>query len=129
VFSLDAGTGRAMWKTKIDEQVSASAALADDIVITGGMFDGTLAGLDRLSGKILWSFKVRGGFDAGPVVSGDIAYVGSTDQYLYAVNVKTGEIVWKKLMKGMMRGSVAVADGVLYAGTQRGRVVAMTTAR
>ncbi len=128
VYALDSETGKMKWKTKIDEQVSASPAVKDGIVVVGGAFDGDLAGLNAETGEIVWRFTTKGGFDAGPVISGNIAYVGSYDDYLYAVNIADGTVVWKKLMKHMIRGSVALANNTVFVGTGAGKLFALVEA-
>lgn len=125
VYALDALDGSLKWKTRIDEQVSASPAVKDGIVVVGGAFDGDLAGLDAVTGEVLWRVPTKGGFDAGPVISGDIAYAGSYDDHLYAVDITDGTVVWKKLMKHMMRGSVALANNTVFAGTGAGKLFAL----
>jgi eukaryotic-like serine/threonine-protein kinase len=50
-----------------------------------------------------------------------MAYFGSADGYLYAVDVKTGNKKWRfKAPFGWMRSSPAVANGLIYFGSDDG---------
>jgi len=116
------------WKTRIDDQVSASPAAAGGKVFVGGAFEGDFVALDAESGEVLWKMPTKGGFDAGAVVSGDIVYVGSYDMHLYALDAATGKVLWKNMRKHWVRGSVAVADNTVFCGDGNGVLTAFVTA-
>ena len=42
-----------------------------------------------------WKFKTAGEVSSSPFVSGGVVYFGSCDNYLYAVDSKTGKKKWK----------------------------------
>ena len=65
---------------------------------------------------VKWAFKTEGPIVGSPVTSGGIVFVGSTDNFLYALDQETGQQKWKfKTLGGRQINSTpAVADGVVY---------------
>ena len=49
---------------------------------------------------LLWSYTTGGGIDTGPAVANGVAYVGSDDNYLYALNAMTGELLLNYMTGG-----------------------------
>ena len=86
--------------------------------------EGRLFSMDANTGKLLHSFSTRGGFDAGPVISGDTLYIGSFDDNFYAVQIDTFAIKWKQAMRGTPRATCAVAGGALFVPDLEGRLLA-----
>jgi len=116
-----------LWKTRVDEQASGSLALKNGILYGGTMFpDGILFALDAKTGKMLHSFKTKGGFDAAPVISGDTLYIGSFDDNFYAVNINNFTTKWKRPMRGTPRATCAAAGGVLFVADLEGRLLAFS---
>lgn len=74
------------------------------------------------SGRARWSTETDAtelGFHGSPTVVGDTAYVGGYDGALYALDIRTGELLWKTTAS-QLGGTLAVGsspayhDGVLY---------------
>ena len=55
-----------------------------------------------------WSFKTEDEIRSGPTSYNGIAYVGSYDTNLWAVNLETGEFVWKRATEGGIASSPSV---------------------
>src|SRR5207237_5770600 len=84
-------------------------------------------GIQRLHG-VKWKFKTERVIEAwfsSPTVSGDTAYFGSDDGYLYALNALTGELKWKFKTGDVVYSSTAVADGAVYVGSHDGYLYAV----
>lgn len=65
----------------------------------------------------LWTAKAKGSLTSAAVVNG-VAYIGSGDGNLYAVNASTGAPVWKTLLAGGgTSSSPAVVNGTVFIGT------------
>ena len=60
---------------------------------------------------LLWKFKTDGQVLSSPVIAGDMLYIGSTDNTLYAINSKTGEIKWDYKTNGSINSTPLVANG------------------
>lgn len=71
-----------------------------------------------------WKFQTRGAIVASPVVSGGVAFVGSADSVLYAIDLKTGKTRWTFRTGGAIKSAVCMegkqvflsgGDGTVYA--------------
>ncbi len=51
--------------------------------------------LDLDSGKRLWSTSLQGRTDAPPTIAGEVAYVGTNDGMVTALDLKDGKIIWQ----------------------------------
>jgi hypothetical protein len=85
------------------------------------MFRGNLAhtGVYNAAGvpkfnSIKWKFQTGGRVVSSPAVVAGVAYVGSTDGSLYAIDASTGTLKWKFATKGWVSSSPAVSSGVVY---------------
>ena len=58
--------------------------------------------------RSLWKFQTRGMIVGSPVTDGNLAYVGSTDSTLYAVNIATGKVRWQFAAGGAIRSDALV---------------------
>jgi len=64
-----------------------------------------------------------------PVLAGDLLYVGSADNTLYALHAATGERIWTYPASGdQITWRVAAASGAVYAGSLDGHVYALNAA-
>jgi len=80
----------------------------------------------------LWDFNV-GDIDvlAEPVITGDRVLQGTTEGYLYALNLAAApdqRIAWKFKADGAVSTSVALADGNVYFGANGGVLYALSEA-
>ncbi|GGY88649.1 outer membrane protein assembly factor BamB family protein [Streptomyces poonensis] len=87
---------------------------------------GTDGESQRTLGKRLWEFETGGSVKSSPTVDDGIAYFSSQDQFLYAVDARTGRQKWKSPLRvGMNHSSPAVAHGVVYIGSYDKNVYAL----
>jgi outer membrane protein assembly factor BamB len=68
-------------------------------------------------GELLWQFTTGGVMGAAPTVVDGVAYVGSHDGFLYAVDSQTGQEKWKFETGRPVISAPAVADGIVYFGS------------
>jgi outer membrane protein assembly factor BamB len=91
------------------------------------MFRGNLAhtgvydaiGAPRLTG-MQWKFHTGGLIISSPVIADGLVYAGSTDGYLYAVDLDSGKLKWKFETKARVVSSPAVAGGLVYFSSYDG---------
>jgi eukaryotic-like serine/threonine-protein kinase len=88
----------------------------NDLAHTGAY---NAVGVPRLTG-LKWKFHTGGLIVSSPAIAGGLLYVGSTDGYLYAVDVKSGSMKWKFASKARVVSSPAVAGGVVYFASYDG---------
>ena len=83
---------------------------------------------------LVWKFKTGGPVHSSPVISGGVAYVGSWDGYLYAVDIQSGQEKWKfktgtdlakALPDAWTLSSPAISDGMVYFGSWDGYLYAL----
>jgi len=95
LYSLDAGTGKEMWRFRTSGVIfNSSPALSNGIVYIGS-YDHNLYAVDPDSGKMLWKFQTSDKIVSSPFVSNGIVYIGSGDNFLYAVDARSGSLIWK----------------------------------
>jgi outer membrane protein assembly factor BamB len=74
---------------------------------------------------VKWKFATKGMVISSPAVAKGVAYVGSTDGNLYAVDLESGAQKWKFETKVRVTSSPALADGVVYFGSYDGKFYAL----
>ena len=77
------------------------------------------AGAPRLTG-VKWKFHTGGLIISSPAIANGLAYVGSTDGNLYAVDLNSGAMKWKFETKARVVSSPAVAGGLVYFSSYDG---------
>jgi len=76
------------------------------------------------SNQVFWKFQTGGAIVSSPVLADGIVYVGSTDEYLYAVHSESGSKLWSvRLGSGI--GSPTVASGMVFVTCKQGEVFAL----
>ncbi|HXH99141.1 MAG TPA: PQQ-binding-like beta-propeller repeat protein [Sphingobacteriaceae bacterium] len=95
IYCLDTRKGKLLWKLNADAAVLGTPIIENDIAYIGGS-DHKMRAININSGKELWAF---GGLE-GAVVSQPLIYegkiiFGAWDRHLYALDKKSGELIWK----------------------------------
>ena len=139
VYALNASTGATLWSFATGWWVLSAPAVANGVVYVGSV-DGNLYALNASTGAMLWSFaavNAYGGLYSSPAVVNGVVYVGSTETpsgsgwagHVYALDGSTGAMLWT-FAAGEAPGwpavpNVAVANGVVYAGSGDGNLYAL----
>jgi outer membrane protein assembly factor BamB len=139
VYAIEAASGGEKWKFQTKARVVSSPAVANGVVIVVS-YDGNVYALDAQSGKPRWQFAsegerrfaapgIHGGlpkemqpdpfdfFLSSAAVANGIAYIGSGDGYVYALDAATGALKWKFKTGNVVHASPAVADGTVFVGS------------
>jgi outer membrane protein assembly factor BamB len=101
--------------------LAATATFRGDVQHTG-TYDAR--GVPELHG-VLWKFKTGGAVYSSPAVVGGVAFVGSTDGSLYAVDAESGVQKWKFVTRGRVTSSPAVQGGIVYFASYDSNVYAV----
>lgn len=149
--ALDLHSGREKWSFKTGGAVASSPAIAAGCVIFSSL-DGQVRAVEAATGKLVWSFQTEGErrftapglhgllprtevmpdpfdvFLSSAAVVGGIAYVGSGDGHIYALDVRTGAQRWKVKAGAVVHASPAVAGGKVYVGDFGGTFYALDAA-
>ena len=108
------------WRYRIEGAVYARiATLGNTVILTSR--SGRIDALNAGDGQVLWQQRTStswGDISAGPRAFMDKIYVGSHDQYLYAIDVRSGRIDWKYKSRGFIKITPVVdARSVFFATT------------
>jgi outer membrane protein assembly factor BamB len=122
VLAVDWRKGEVAWRfeaARRPQPFYASAAVTDALVIAGSR-DKFVYGLDRQTGKEVWSYATWGKVDGSPVVAGRRVYVPSMDGVLYVLDLDKGTELAKHKLGASISASPAVGEGCLVIGTNEG---------
>lgn len=102
---------------------------ADDAMFRGNLeHSGTYSNATAATTNTLkWKFHTKGEVISSPAIANGLAYVGSTDHNLYAIDIQTGNLKWKFLTDSRVTSSPAVSNGVVYFGSYDGKLYAVDT--
>ena len=139
LMAVDVATGTLKWSYPLDAYAYTSPAVCGSKIVIEDIW--SVKAIDRVSGKLAWEFDPR--TDAGfgvqfyygaPACSADIVFANalhntstasSGKSHVFAINVNTGELVWKKELPGHLESSPVVAGGVLYIGCDDNKIHAL----
>ena len=123
-LALNATTGAIVWDTLTKGPMIFDGAYADGLFFRGGTDDNTLYCFNAADGKVEWTYTPpqdpNGYFTTGPAIAYGTVYEMNKDGYLYALNEKTGTLLWKYKSPDtnfMWPGMPTVADGKIYVTT------------
>jgi eukaryotic-like serine/threonine-protein kinase len=96
VYAIDAATGHKKW----DYPTSKSWVITSPAVYNGTVYAGTsdssrFMGLDAKTGRLKFNFDAKSYMFSSPSLAGDVAYVGDHNGKLYAIDAKTGKLLWE----------------------------------
>jgi outer membrane protein assembly factor BamB/putative flippase GtrA len=118
-----------IWSFKTGDIIAASATVVDGTVYFGS-WDGYEYALDAMTGAFKWKTylgKTVGRSDCNPpkagvtssaAVQGGVVYVGGGDAYWYALDAKTGAVLWKVYTgeTGAIGGHYNWSSPLIYQG-------------
>lgn len=124
---------KAVWHVDFKpEQIYAAQPVVKGNVVFVTTLNGHLYALDASTGERLWHFK------AGEVIWGSAAcgtrelggnglvFVASWEGVIYALDAKTGKEKWKLETEEPISASPCLVDSMIYIGTRRGNMLALT---
>jgi outer membrane protein assembly factor BamB len=132
-FALDKTTGLRNWYVNTTGYTSNVACAYGNVY--GASSDGTMYCIKGSTGQVIWTYKLAANPGGCMAVANGIVYIGTvfgndTNSYLvYAVDANTGTLVWKAgpFDSALTGGGPAVADGLLFMGSNRGEIVCFGT--
>ncbi len=123
---LDLKTGEKRWSYASREEVKAnsflpgfkSSPLVTESMVVVGDEEGWLHGIDRATGKGVWTFETGAEIISSPTLVKALekpaVVVGSYDNCLYCVDLSTGTQNWRVETEGYVNCTAAVAEGVTF---------------
>lgn len=135
VYAIKLGTGEVVWKHEMSKRgLNAGVVINNNTVVVSHSEEnldtnemGLLAGIDIRSRGIVareqLRFRITGwqGGVSSPVLDGDRVYQIDNGSNLFAFDAHTGRTLWQLNLGTIQKGSLLIADGKLYAGTENGK--------
>src|SRR5688572_20583245 len=110
VYALDAATGRKKWDYPTSKSwVNATPAVRDGLVYAATSDSSRFFALDAKTGRLRFNVDAKAYVFSSPALAGSLAYFGSHNGKLYAVDATTGAPAWEF----QTEASRANADGLL----------------
>lgn len=139
VYANDAVTGKLLWAANTDNAAMGNPVIADGVVLvgsgdTGFSFEQVMAfarhqpvvrglgwsavyGFDWLTGKQLWRLPTLGEAMPSLACRGHVCYEATGDGHIYAIEAKTGRVMWKTEVGGFdSMSSLNLYDDLVLAG-------------
>jgi eukaryotic-like serine/threonine-protein kinase len=116
VYALDAATGRKKWDYPTSKSwVNGTPAVRDGTVYVGTSDTSRFMALDARTGRLKFAYTAGAYIFSSAALAGDLAYFGSHNGRLYAVNAATGELAWQFQTEGAKRDPMKILkpDGSL----------------
>jgi outer membrane protein assembly factor BamB len=123
-MGIRAADGEVDWEYDAGSPISFSSPAVSKNTVVIGTDGGKLLGLRADNGRERWSFAAKAEIRSSPIIVGGVIYVGSYDENLYAVDLKTGEALWST-DRGSIVGSPVFADGTIYVSLNSGELLAL----
>ncbi|HKI34090.1 MAG TPA: PQQ-binding-like beta-propeller repeat protein [Gemmataceae bacterium] len=132
LLALDAKDGKEVWRFGMKNLVCGAPTVRGGHVCVFGDGGGQVVCVDAKKGTQVWETRLGKGWGGGsPVASGKYLYLtlreGSVDGKaagVVALDAATGKAVWSAAT-GPAWGTCAIADGVLYYGSDDGKLYAL----
>ena len=132
--AISARTGKRAWKRYLHRCVAASPALGpQDGGTVFAVFlnrppcnsskakDGRIVAFAAGTGKIRWQ-RAIGPSETSPLLIEDRVYVGDWNGRLWALDAKTGHVLWTFHAQGAIKGGAAASGERIYFGAYDGRL-------
>ena len=127
LLALDARRGKVAWSLPTGRCAAASPALSRFTVFatflnrppcnaSGHDLDGLLLAVRTRDGKERWRFSL-GPSETSPLVAEGRVYVGDWRGKIYALDERTGRLLWSYKTDGAVKGAIAYSAGRVFAGS------------
>lgn len=142
--AIDAASGKKLWsksasthgwfgwgdRKRKDVRYAGGPAVDADLLVVGTL-DGHVYGMSAKDGSPRWEAELASEVLATPIIVGDLVVVRTGDGRIYALETATGKRRWVydqdnvPLLSLRGNGSMLAANGVLFYGSDDGRLVAL----
>lgn len=124
--ALDLETGRRIWRTDTELDISSGPAVGYGLVVLGGS-NGIVAALDSADGTPRWQVRLSGEVLAPPALSPAVVVVRTVDGRLRGLSAENGVELWMiehRPPRLSVRGTAAptISGDVVVAGFDNGRI-------
>lgn len=124
LYALDPFGGHLRYKVEAGAVHTAMPARGGLLFIP--TWTGEIHAFDPLTREVKWSYDLEGELWGAPALDDQHLYAATWAGRLFALDQKTGDEAWE-LEVGKVTGALSTAHGVLYLGTEEGRVLGVET--
>ena len=111
VYALDAATGRKKWDYPTSKSwVNATPAVRDGLVYAATSDSSRFFALDARTGRLRFNVDARAYVFSSPALAGKLAYFGSHNGRVYAVDAATGAPGWEFQTEASRRNEDGLLD-------------------
>lgn len=126
MYSLNAQTGKPVWKRSIGTRGASSAAYSEGKLYAVTLEPGQATALRAKDGKILWQRDLPGRSESSPLVyQKKLVIFGCECGTVFGLDIKDGSIEWTVETGGAIKGGLAEEDGVVFGGNYAGEAFAI----
>jgi outer membrane protein assembly factor BamB len=114
LVALDRRDGSELWRYERAGPRSGfhfAPAISGPLIVVSDYFGGETLEFDRFSGQLLWTAPRPS--SSTPVIVGDTVFGAATDQFVWAVRLSTGALLWEKKNGGSLYSSTYCDGGVM----------------
>ncbi len=117
LYAASVQTGRVAWKVEMGGPVRSSVAVGEDVLYFG-CEDGSVVALD-IRGDLKWRQRARRSVTSSPYLDPveGVLFVGSMDWNVYALDARSGWVVWRTRTNGPVISSPTLANGMVFIGS------------
>jgi len=117
LYAVSMQTGRVAWKREMGGPVRSSVAVGDNMLYFG-CEDGSVVAYD-IRGEMKWRQRARRSVTSTPYLDTNdgILFVGSMDWNVYALDARSGWVVFRTRTGGPIVSSPTMANGVVFIGS------------
>jgi outer membrane protein assembly factor BamB len=119
-YSLDADTGKTLWKRRIGRLNASSPAYSRGRLYIVNLVPGHVLKLNARTGKTIWKAPLPGRAESSPLVIGRSVYFGCECGELFALSTVNGNVRWSTSLGGEVKSAPAYYGGTLYVGDYGG---------
>jgi outer membrane protein assembly factor BamB len=125
IYALDVSSGRERWQSEDLQGAVADTPVLEDGLLLVGTFGSQLVALDVESrGQVKWTFDTEGWVWSSPAINAGVAYLGDTVGVAYAIDLESGQEIWRKTLDGPIAAKPALSESGVYFVTESGTVYA-----
>lgn len=148
IYALHAETAEVRWKFKTNDIVTSSPAVQDSVVYALSM-DANLYALDMTTGNERWHFTTGGEnkrieyglygtkpldeyvadawdfYLSSPLIVDSLLFFGSSDSNVYAINIRTGQMLWKTKTGQAVHSTPAYFEEKVFCASWDGKIYAL----
>jgi outer membrane protein assembly factor BamB/tRNA A-37 threonylcarbamoyl transferase component Bud32 len=124
LYALDARTGWAIWRYRMEKGSVSSPIVLNDRVFMGSA-DGNIYCINKNNGRLNWSYQTDAQVSGSPITDNDRVFIGDAEGAIYCLDVEDGNLFWKFQTQGHITGRPALENGVLVFGSADQHVYAI----